>query len=298
MRAADRPFLGVMLMLGFCACAPLADSIAKILGSRYPLVQLLAIRFALQAVLLAPVILVAGTVMRLDRRVFWLTALRTALHVAGVAVMFLSLRVLPLADTIAISFVMPFLMLLLGWFFLGETVGWHRLAACAVGFAGTLLVIQPNFASVGPAAFLPVLAAVIFAVFMLVTRQIARDADPLALQATSGVMASAVLVPVLLLGGGWPEVGWAPPSGPDWGLMLALGVVGTGAHLLMTWSLRFAPTSTLAPMQYLEIPFATVIGFAVFRELPNGLAALGIAITIAAGLSVVRRERTRAVEAA
>ena len=59
----------------------------------------------------------------------------------------------------------------------------------------------------------------------------------------------------------------------------------------MTWSLRFAPSATLAPIQYLEIPFATLIGFLVFGDLPNGLAALGIAVTIAAGLYVLHRER-------
>ena len=58
----------------------------------------------------------------------------------------------------------------------------------------------------------------------------------------------------------------------------------------MTWSLRFAPSATLAPMQYLEIPVATIIGFLIFADLPNGLAAIGIVITILAGLYVVYRE--------
>ncbi len=79
----------------------------------------------------------------------WLTALRTVLHVAGVGVFFLALRYLPLADAVAIAFVMPFVMLLLGRFVLGETVGPRRMAACAVGFAGTLLVIQPSFVDGG-----------------------------------------------------------------------------------------------------------------------------------------------------
>ncbi|MEL6701074.1 MAG: EamA/RhaT family transporter, partial [Pseudomonadota bacterium] len=69
------------------------------------------------------------------------------------------------------------------------------------------------------------------------------------------------------------------------------GIVGSIAHLFMTWSLRFAPSATLAPMQYLEIPFATVIGFVIFRDLPNGLAAIGILVTISAGLYVIWRER-------
>jgi len=80
-------------------------------------------------------------------------------------------------------------MLILGHFVLHETVGAHRIGACAVGFCGTLLVIQPNFAAVGWPALLPLGVAVIFALFMLVTRQIAKQVDAVHLQAVSGIPA-------------------------------------------------------------------------------------------------------------
>ncbi len=292
-RPADRPLLGIALMLGFCALAPFGDALAKLLGAELGIGQLIAARFTIQALVLTPLALALGLNLRLAPRVLRLTALRTALHVLGVGLMFVSLRFLPLADAIAIAFVMPFVLLLLGRYVLGETVGPRRMAACAVGFAGTLLVIQPSFAAVGPPAMLPLAVAVVFAFFILVTRQIARDADPIALQAVSGVMASAVLVPLVLAahGRGWPELQIEPMTGAQWSLLLLLGLTGTAAHLLMTWSLRFAPAATLAPMQYLEIPFATAIGFAIFGALPNGLAAIGIAVTVASGLYVIHRER-------
>ena len=84
-----------------------------------------------------------------------------------------------------------------------------------------------------------------------------------------------------------------PSSDLNW-LLIAIGVLGTVAHLLMTWSLRYAPSATLAPMQYLEIPVATLIGWVIFSDLPDGLAAVGIVITIAAGLYVILRERASA----
>lgn len=298
-RPLDRPFLGVLLMLAFCALAPVADAMAKVLGARMGLGQLITVRFAVQAAVLVPLALALGAEMRLTPRVLRLTALRTVLHVAGVAVFFQALRFLPLADAVAISFVMPFIMLLLGRYVLDEAVGARRMAACAVGFAGTLMVIQPSFVSVGAAALLPLAAAVIFAFFMLVTRQIAREAEPVALQAVSGVMATAALVPAMLVGGalGWPEVSFEPLARADWALLLAMGVFASGVHLLMTWSLRFAPAATVAPLQYIEIPFATAIGFVVFGALPNALAAVGIVVTVAAGLYVIHRER-RAAERA
>ena len=75
-------------------------------------------------------------------------------------------------------------------------------------------------------------------------------------------------------------------------LLLGIGLCGTGAHLLMTWSLRFAPSATLAPMQYLEIPVATFLGFIVFSDLPNAMASTGIARTVGSGLYVILRERS------
>ena len=288
----DRPLLGVLLMIGFCALAPMGDSIAKLLGATIPLGQLLLVRFAVQAVILAPMTQWRGWSAHIKKMI----ALRTVLHIVGIGAMFLSLRYLPLADAIAIAFVMPFIMLLLGRSFLDEEVGPRRLTACAVGFCGTLLVIQPSFAEVGWPALLPLLVAVVFALFMLVTRKIAKDIDPIALQGISGAMATAALSTVMLLA---PPTGYRPlsmvmPNTVEIWLLLAVGVIGTAAHLLMTWSLRFAPSATLAPMQYLEIPFATLIGWLVFSDLPNGLAALGIAITIGAGLYIVLHERTAA----
>ncbi len=285
--------MGIMLMLGFCVIAPVGDAIAKVLGGEIPLAQLLTVRFGVQAVLLIPIVMIAGIPWRMRGRVLRLTAVRTALHILGIGMMFTALQYLPLADAVAIAFVMPFIMLLLGKYILNEEVGSRRLIACAVGFAGTLMVIQPSFAEVGWPALLPLGVAINFAFFMLTTRQIAKETDPIGLQAVSGVMATIVLAPVLWVFADADifALSVVTPSPRDWWLLLSIGVLGTLAHLMMTWSLRFAPSATLAPMQYLEIPMATVIGFLIFGDLPNGLAALGIVITIGAGLYVILRER-------
>jgi drug/metabolite transporter (DMT)-like permease len=193
---------------------------------------------------------------------------------------------------------MPFIMLLLGHFAMDEHVGLHRFAACAVGFLGTLLVIQPNFAAVGYPALLPLGVAVVFALFMMVTRRIARTVDPIKLQAISGLQATAILLGALaILPQGRASLAF-DLDGQTWVLLATLGLLGTLAHLFMTWSLRFAPASTLAPMQYLEIPFGTAIGWLVFADLPNGLAAVGICITVAAGLYIILRERRLAKQLA
>lgn len=291
--SGDKPVLGVLLMLGFCIVAPMGDAVAKLLGQSVPVGVLLIVRFAVQAMLLIPIVMMTNRLWRMQGRVLHLVILRTVLHIAGIGAMVTALKYLPLADAVAIAFVMPFILLILGKYVLGEEVGARRLIACIVGFAGTLMVIQPSFVEVGWPALLPLAVAVNFSFFILVTRQIAKETDPIGLQAVSGVMATIGLIPVLLLGHNlnWSALEISPPNATEWGLLLAIGVLGTAAHLLMTWSLRYAPSATVAPMQYLEIPVATVIGWLIFKDLPNTLASVGICITVAAGLYIIIREQ-------
>ena len=293
--AQDNPFLGILLMLGFCLLAPLGDAIVKLLGETVPLLEILTIRFVIQAVVLAVLVGMTGRSWYMSRRVFWLAWLRAFLHIAGIATVFAALRYLPLAEAMAIAYVMPFLMLLLGHYVLGEEIGARRAWACAVGFVGTLMVVQPTFADVGWPALLPLAVAVIFALFMLVTRQIARETDPISMQAINGVMASLVLVPLSVLAErASAGLHYVALDQTEILLLAAVGITGTVAHLLMTWSLRYAPSATVAPMQYLEIPVAMFYGWLIFADLPNGLALFGIAVTMAAGLYIVMRERSMA----
>ena len=285
----DRPLLGIALMLCFCVIAPLGDAVAKLIGESVALGPVLFMRFAVQLLLLSPFIFLAARPLRLSRKAGGACLLRTVLHIAAIGLMFTALRYMPLADAIAIVFVLPFINLVLGWLWLGETVGIRRIVACGVGFAGTVLVIQPSFAALGAVALLPLGAALAFSLFMLITRQISTELDPIGLQYVSGLMATALLLPALMLGpvAALPELTWPPLSSREWALVLSLGVLGTLGHLAMTWSLRHAPSSTVAPIQYIEIPVAAVIGLLIFSEWPNGMASLGICLSMAAGLYVI-----------
>ena len=287
----DRPLFGILLMLGFCMVVPLSDAMAKLLGGTVSLLALVVIRFVFPLLIITPLIWHRREVLRLPPALFGWMGLRAGLHLLGMILMFTALRFLPLADAVAIAFVAPFLMLLMGWFFLNEQVGPHRIAAATVGFLGVLLVIQPNFAKVGTAALLPLGVAVAFSAYALVTRRVAKDVDPMGAQVINGAIGCAVLVPLWLVFEGPSTLAFPPHI--IW-FVVVFGVTGTVTKLLMTWSLRFAPSATLAPMQYLEIPFATLMGWLFFRELPNGLAGVGIAITVTAGLYVIAREHRQA----
>ena len=154
---ADRPIIGIAFMLGFCVFAPMGDAAAKSIALSTPLLVLLLARYLVQWLLPLPLILFSGREMKMTSRMVRIIVARSVIHIAGVAVMFNAYRYLPLADALAIAFVYPFIMLVMGRFFLGEQVGIRRLGACTAGFLGTLLIIQPSFAAVGPQDLLPLL---------------------------------------------------------------------------------------------------------------------------------------------
>jgi drug/metabolite transporter (DMT)-like permease len=292
--STDRPLLGFAFAFAFCLLAPLGDALVKVVGHEAPLMVLLLSRFVAQALFLAPIVVLTSRLFRTSQRIFTLLVVRSFMHILGIGMMYISLRLLPLADAIAIVFIFPFILLVLGHFILGEKVGRQRIIACFIGFAGTLLVIQPSFVEIGVAALLPVLVAFAFSIFMLITRSLAKDYDPISMQATSGSISSLILLTIWLIAGNDFSYDMSiilPTSTHIAWLLLAIGILGSVSHLFMTIALRFAPSATIAPLQYVEIPIAAFLGWLLFSELPDGLAAIGIMITIGAGIFVLMNER-------
>ncbi len=285
----DNTRLGLLMMIGFCILAPASDAFAKILGDGIPVLQVVIARFMVQLLLIRRSLWTRrqDTWMRGDR--VGLVILRSALLLLAVTFLFLSLRYLPLADAIAIAYVMPFLVLGVGWL-TGDRASPLALGLCLLGFVGTLMVVQPSFSEIGWPALLPITVAIFFTGFMFITRKISKYIDPIDLQAANGICAMAILLPIAIFGQAMeiPILTIVSVSNIELLYLFGVGILGTLAHLMMTWALRFASAPTVAPIQYLEIPFATLYGWLIFKDFPNGLAALGIVITITAGLLVLR----------
>ena len=294
--STDNILTGVALMLGFCITAPLLDVAAKLASSSVPVGQITAARFVIQCALMAPFIKVMGLSLHVARAQ-WLPLILRALLLLFATFCFISaIRVMPLADALAIVFVAPFIVLLFGKFYLGEEVGPRRIAACMVGFVGVLFVIQPSFAAFGAVALIPLGTAVGFAFYILVTRGLSRQMHPVALQFHTGLIASVFCIPVLLLAQGTGSDLFDPvwPNGIAWLWLFGAGFFATLSHMMMTYALSLAPSATLAPLQYFELPVATLLGYWVFQDFPNALSLMGITIIIGAGLYMIHRERMTA----
>jgi drug/metabolite transporter (DMT)-like permease len=176
---------------------------------------------------------------------------------------------------------------------MGDHVGPRRIAACAVGFCGCLLVIQPSLAAFGLVALWPLGTAASFAVYMLVTRGLSTRMLPIPMQLHTSTLAFLLCLPVLLWAEGRGNAALDPvwPEGVYWFWLAGVGVASAGAHMLMTVALRFAPSATLAPLNYLEIVVSVALGFLVFGDFPNALTWAGIAVIVGSGLYVIHRER-------
>ena len=294
--STDRILPGVALMLGFCLTAPLLDVAAKLASETVPVGQVTAARFVVQCVLMAPFVWIMGLSLHVPRS-HWLALFSRAFLLFISTFCFIAaIRVMPLADALAIVFVEPFIVLLVGKFYLGEEVGPRRVGAAMVGFVGVLFVIQPSFAAFGAVALFPIGTAVGFAFYILVTRGLSRQVHPVTLQFHTGLVASLFCIPVMMLaeGTGWDLLDPVWPEGIAWVWLLGVGFFAAVSHMMMTYALSLAPSATLAPLQYLELPMATLLGYLVFRDFPNTLTQIGIVIIIGAGLYMIHRERVTA----
>lgn len=290
----DRTLFGILLMVGFSLIAPLMDSFAKLIGDAVAVGQIAATRFAVQSALLLPLAVLMGWLHRPGGSEVGLHLARSMLLMVATAFFFTAVRYMPIADAIAIFFVEPFILTLLGGWLLGEQVGPRRYIACAAGFGGALLIIQPSFQELGAVAFLPLVTALCFAFYMILTRRMATRMHPIALQVYTGLAALVIAVPVLWA---FNDSGVAPldpvwPEPSELKLLAALGIVATLSHVCISFALSLAPASVLAPLQYIEIVGATFFGFYIFGDLPDGLTFVGIALIVGSGLYVFVRERS------
>lgn len=292
-RAPDRILPGVVLMLAFCVLAPLLDVSAKLASASIPVAQIVTARFVVQGGLMLPIILAMGITLHLTPRALGLISLRALFLILSTFSFVAAISVMPVADALAIAFVEPFILLILGRVLFRDEVGPRRIAASVVGFAGALLVIQPSLAAFGLVALWPLGTAFFFAFYMLSTRQVPGFMHPVAMQFHTSWTGVVMCLPVMVLAEGTALADFDPvmPQGHAWLWLFGVGFWAALSHMCMTYALKFAPSATLAPLHYLEIVAAVALGYWIFGDFPNALTWAGIAVITASGLYIIYRER-------
>lgn len=289
-----RKSLGIALMLGFVSIAPVIDVFSKLAAQTLPVGQVTAARYVVQAAVLLLVLILFR--LSWDFRPSQVPALLLAgfLSLGSTYCFVLAIRTMEIADALAIVFIEPFLLLLIGHFFFSHPIGWRRFLASVVGFIGVLVIIRPNYEEVGAVALLPLATAVFFALYMLEMRRLSQSINPVALQFQVALAGAVIAVPFLIVMHKtelWPGMSLAWPEGIAWLWILAIGASSSVSHLLLTHALKNATATVLAPLHYLEQVSATLFGLAVFGDFPEPIEFLGIAMVIGAGLYAIHRER-------
>lgn len=288
----DRVRLGVGFMVLFCLIAPLIDVAAKMASQHVTVTQVTVARYGFQCLLMLPFMLVRGSSSGLSRDVSPLLLLRAVAGIVSTYAFVAAVQLMPIADALAIVFVAPFILLGLGFLLFGDKVGPRRIIASLIGFAGALLVIQPNFAIFGAVALWPLITAVAFAVYILVTRRLSQALSPVAMNFHTAWIAVLVMAPALGLGGALHvqvlALSWPAPI--VWMQLIGVALAATVSHLFISYALRFAPSATLAPLHYLEIVSAAALGWLFFGDWPNPISWTGISIITLSGLFVIWRE--------
>lgn len=191
----------------------------------------------------------------------------------------------PLADAVAITFVAPFMVTVMGALILREPVGVRRWIAVLFGFVGTLIVIRPGMGVIHPAAVLLLVAATAFALRQVLSRILAGE------DTTQTTVAYTAIVSWALLTIPLPLVWQNPSSGLEIGLLLAMAVVAAFAEVLVIMALDAAQAVVVAPVHYSLLIWGTFYGFVVFGQLPDAWTWLGALIITATGLYTLNRER-------
>jgi drug/metabolite transporter (DMT)-like permease len=285
----DTPQAGVALMAGAMLFAPFMDMFAKLLTETMSPGAIGLGRFLAQSLILLPFVLALGQ----WRRPSWLHLLAGCFLGAALLAINAALKHMPIPNAIAIFFVEPLILTLMSAAILGERLGWRRLAAVTAGLAGALIVIRPNWAAFGPAAAYPLITAFCFASFLLITRVMTQQGGRVALQFWIGVFAMLALAVATAVGHhlGAPALMLSWPG--QWELMLlaCMGLLAAVSHQLIANAFARAEAGALAPLQYLEIISAVLIGWFVFGDFPDRFTWAGTAIIIGAGTYVFYRER-------
>jgi len=205
---------------------------------------------------------------------------------------FYGVQLMPVAEFTAIVMLMPLIATLLAAWLLKEQVSRLRWAMVAGGFVGVLIVIRPGSGLFGWGVVLPLLAAVCYAMFQVLTRRLASLESPYTTHFWTGVVGFTLLSLLVMVSHIDVAAVWHAATAKHLAVLLAIGLLGTVGHLLLIFALGLAPASVLMPFSYTQIAMAAAVGWWVFGDVPDGWAWLGMGVVAACGATSAWSKRS------
>ena len=263
----------------------LLDGSAKWLVGYMPVIMVVWLRFATHVVVAGAVLFpIKG--MALVKTSHWRWHLvRALMFMAMTGINFWALQYLQLTVTSSIFFSVPLIIALASASFLGERLAPGKWIAIITGFAGVLVIVRPWGTEFHPAMLASVVNALLYAVFMMMTRRLAAYDSPETIQYLPAVGAAIGLAPFAI-------AAWETPDGwLEWTVACLMGVLGGLGHYLLALAHRYAPASVIAPFLYQQVIYMALFGYLVFGDVPSPWVWLGATVVIGSGLYLFARER-------
>lgn len=279
---------GAALMTASMAAFTFNDMFFKLLNDNLPFFQVLFLRSLVATILLAGLIRYRGAwVTGFSGHDWRLILLRTAAEVAAAYFFLTALVHLPIANVTAILQALPLTVTLAAAMFLGEPVGWRRLAAILIGLVGVLLIVRPGGADFNIYAVYSVLAVLCVTIRDLAVRR-------MSVSVPSMMVALVSSIGVLVFGAvGALFTDWQPLNVREYAMLVGASVFILGAYLFSVMAMRVGDIGFVSPFRYSSLLVALILGLVVFREWPDSLTLLGAAIVVATGLFTLWRERVK-----
>jgi drug/metabolite transporter (DMT)-like permease len=287
---ASRPAAGIfwMILTGLNFVA--VTAIVKHVGSDMPAAQAAFLRYALGLVFLLPMIRPMRAA-HLTRRQLRLFGIRGVAHTFGVVLWFYSMTQITIAEVTAMNYLNPVYVTLGAALFLGETLALRRMMAVLAALLGALIILRPGFRELSPGHIAMLGTAVMFAVSYLMAKQLSGEVSPavvvgmLSLTVTIGLAPLAAMV-------------WGPVTLDQLGWLFLVACFATAGHYTMTLAFAAAPVTVTQPVTFLQLVWATLLGWLVFDEGIDGWVILGGSVIIASVTFISWREavlRRRAI---
>ena len=278
---------GIAFIVLAVFCFALLDTCAKYAARTVPSLEVAWFRYAVNLVIAVAVLQPWRHWADYVTKRPWLQVWRGLFLLGATVFNFFAIRTLPLATTGSILFAGPLLATALAGPVIGEWPGPRRWAAVIVGFAGVLIVIQPQPSSFNPAALLSVAAALSTAGYSLSTRVLSATDSPAGMLIYAAALATVVLTPAM------PPIAVMPPTWLIAAALVGTGIAGGVGHWFLIAAHRDAPPTVLAPFNYTQLIWMIVLGYLVFGDLPGPSTLIGASLIVASGLYALYRERVR-----
>lgn len=258
------------------------SAMIRLLSAEVEGVQTAFFRAFFSVLLLSPMIVLGRVRPWRSKRIvghFWRTFMGTVSMVLG----FYALSLLPLADATALAFSQPLFSVVLAAVVLHEKVRWRRWTATIVGFIGVLVMARPGSGSLQPGAVIALLNAFSVAISVLLVRRLSDSEAPLMILTQFAIFSTLLLAgPAIWL--------WRWPTAFGWVLAVGISITATLGQYFWVQAFKGGEMSAVAPFDYLRLPFAVLVGWLIWGDMPVIWTYVGAAIVIASALYIAYRE--------